>query len=121
MGGRENPGPARRMSEQVRFEPPTHRKLYPSRCALCGGSVREEVVSLTYPWAEGRSRIVENVPAGVCQACHERYLRPEVVRRIEEILRVPPTRQVEVPLWSWDEVHARAGFTTIPKPSWVRE
>lgn len=61
----------------MRFTAPEERKAYPSRCDLCGGDVVEAIVTLTYPDAESRVRVIEGAPAGVCDQCHEKYLSAE--------------------------------------------
>jgi hypothetical protein len=43
--------------------------------------------------------LVENVPAGVCEQCGERYYKAEVLKQIETILRERKDfRRVELPL-----------------------
>lgn len=101
------------MTRTAKFKPPDEKRRYPSRCAVCGGTIIEKVVAIAYPQPDGLTQLIKGVPAGVCRSCHEQYLRPEVSRRIEEILSEPPTQQIEVPMWDWPEVHRRAGFTII--------
>ncbi len=51
-------------------------------CSFCGGEVKEEPVTLDYRY-QGRLYIFEDVPAGVCQQCGEKYLTAEVAKEIE--------------------------------------
>jgi len=51
-------------------------------CSFCGGEVKEERVELDYRY-KGRLFIFQNVPAGVCQQCGEKYLTAEVAKNIE--------------------------------------
>lgn len=81
------------------------RKAYPSRCDLCGGEVVEESVTLTYPSREGKVRVIEGAPAGVCQQCHERYLSYETAVAIDELLASPPTKEEMISVWEF----AKAG------------
>ena len=81
------------------------RKSYPSRCDLCGGEVVEEIVTLTYPDADGRVRVIEGAPAGVCQQCHERYLSFETAAAIDDLLASPPTKKESFSVWEF----AKAG------------
>ena len=55
-------------------------------CSLCGGEVRGEQVELDYRY-RGKLYIFQDVPAGVCQQCGERYLIAEVAREIEHRIR----------------------------------
>lgn len=81
------------------------RKAYPSRCDLCGGDVVEQIVTLTYPDPEGGVRVIEGVPAGVCQQCHERYLSFETAAAIDDLLARPPTKKESFAVWEF----AKAG------------
>jgi YgiT-type zinc finger domain-containing protein len=81
------------------------RKAYPTRCDLCGGDVVEEIVTLTYPDKEGRVRVIEGAPAGVCQQCHERYLSFDTAAAIDELLASPPTKRETYSVWEF----AKAG------------
>ena len=57
-----------------------------SRCAICGGKVEEREIS-----EEVKIRndfvVIENVRAGVCVECGERYYPPGVVDRLRGIER----------------------------------
>ena len=57
-----------------------------SRCAICGGKVEEREIS-----EEVKVRndfvVIENVRAGVCVECGERYYPPGVVDRLRGIER----------------------------------
>ena len=57
-----------------------------SRCAICGGKVEERKIS-----EEVKVRndfvVIENVRAGVCVECGERYYPPGVVDRLRGIER----------------------------------
>jgi YgiT-type zinc finger domain-containing protein len=41
------------------------------RCALCGGIVKDEVVTLDLR-VEGELVVIEDIPMGVCQHCGEK-------------------------------------------------
>lgn len=51
-------------------------------CSFCGGEVKEKRVELDYRF-KGKLYIFENVPAGVCGQCGEKYLTAEVSKEIE--------------------------------------
>ena len=51
-------------------------------CSFCGGEVKEEKVELDYRY-KGGLYIFQNVPAGVCRQCGEKYLTAEVAKEIE--------------------------------------
>lgn len=89
------------MSDAREFAPPPRKNAYPPCCALCGGTVSEEIVALPYPGGDDTTRMVNHVPAGVCQTCGERYLRADVAQRIEELLAAPPSGHETVPVWDF--------------------
>jgi len=78
---------------------------YPSRCILCGGPVEEQVLTLPYTGENGSVRVVRGVPVGVCRVCGERYLRPEVAARIDELLARPADGNEEFPVWDFAAAH----------------
>lgn len=55
-------------------------------CSFCGGEVKEKRVELDYRYKE-RLYIFQNVPAGVCQQCGERYLTALVAKEIERRIK----------------------------------
>jgi YgiT-type zinc finger domain-containing protein len=57
-----------------------------SKCALCGGKVEEREISEEVRVANDFV-VVENVRAGVCIDCGERYYPPGVVDRLNDIER----------------------------------
>jgi YgiT-type zinc finger domain-containing protein len=51
-------------------------------CSFCGGEVKGDRVELDYRH-KGDLYIFQNVPAGVCQQCGEKYLAAKVTKEIE--------------------------------------
>jgi YgiT-type zinc finger domain-containing protein len=70
------------------------------RCHFCGGDVLEQRVTVDYRWGQDTLVVIRNVPAGVCQACGEQYLRPDIVRELEQVAQSPeePESILRVPL-----------------------
>lgn len=89
------------MSAERKFETPVERRDYPSSCPTCGGSVTERTVTLALPEPGAGTRIVEHVPAGVCNMCGERFLKAETVGKLDALLASPPTGHEEVPVWDF--------------------
>lgn len=52
-------------------------------CSFCQGEVKEERVELDYRY-KGRLYVFQNVPAGVCQQCGEKYLTAGIAKKIEK-------------------------------------
>lgn len=55
-------------------------------CSFCGGEVKEDMVELDYRY-KGKLYIFQNVPAGVCQQCGEKYLTAAVAKKIEHRIK----------------------------------
>jgi len=55
-------------------------------CSFCGGEVKGDKVELDYR-DKGKLYIFQNVPAGVCQQCGEKYLAAKVAKEIERRIR----------------------------------
>lgn len=89
------------MSTAHTFEPPARRKDYPSSCPACGGPVTERDVTLALPEPGEATRIVEHVPAGVCEVCGEQFLKAETVDKLDKLLTAPPNGREEFPVWNF--------------------
>lgn len=71
-------------------------------CSFCGGRVQERLVSKACWWGDQLVAIVENVPAGVCDQCGERYYKVVTLKQIEAMLcEKDAFRSVQVPLRSY--------------------
>jgi YgiT-type zinc finger domain-containing protein len=55
-------------------------------CTFCGGRVQERLVTKACWWGDQLTAIVENVPAGVCDQCGERYYKARILKEIEAML-----------------------------------
>lgn len=87
--------------DDMRFPQPEDRKKYPSSCDLCGGTITEKRVDLSYPDGDGTIRMVRGAPAGICQQCHQRYLSFETAVAIDALLAAPPSREEKIRVWEF--------------------
>jgi len=55
-------------------------------CYFCKGNVVDKVTSVDFWWGEDL-KIIENVPAGICQQCGEKYFKGEVYREMERLVK----------------------------------
>ena len=55
-------------------------------CFLCKGKVIEQSTSVDFWWGDDL-KIIENVPAGVCQQCGEKYFSADVYKEMERIAK----------------------------------
>jgi YgiT-type zinc finger domain-containing protein len=71
-------------------------------CFFCGGAVEERLMPREIRW-KGELVVFENVPTGVCAQCGEKFLRPEVAKKIDEAILAPksPSRILEVPVYQY--------------------
>jgi YgiT-type zinc finger domain-containing protein len=63
-----------------------------TKCCFCKGKVRGERVTIDYRWGE-RLFVIEDVPAGLCHQCGEKYLDSAVYRELENLVRRGDPRQ----------------------------
>jgi len=52
------------------------------RCYFCKGKVKEQRVTIDYRWGDSLA-VINDVPAGVCQQCGEKYLTSGVYKDLE--------------------------------------
>jgi YgiT-type zinc finger domain-containing protein len=73
------------------------------RCDLCGGELRPGKTTLEI-WHGEEMLIIKDIPADVCQQCHEAYLSAQVSERLDDFLsehhRHRPERYIAVPEYS---------------------
>ncbi len=71
-------------------------------CYFCGGVVEERLVPREIRW-KGELLVFENVPMGVCVQCGERFIRPEVAKKIDAALqsKKQPSRVLQVPVYQY--------------------
>ena len=56
-------------------------------CTFCGGRVTGKYVQKACSWGDKLIAIIDNVPAGVCEQCGERYFEAKVVKEIDKLLK----------------------------------
>lgn len=68
-----------------------------TNCRFCGGHLEPQLVTRLEE-ADGRWKLIENVPALVCQQCGERYFTPQAHDRVVMLLsgEEKPVRTTEV-------------------------
>lgn len=72
-------------------------------CMACGGHLKADVVTHRDPSARLEYKIVENVPALICQKCGEYFLSNDVVEQISELTEQgQPIRQVVTAFYDFE-------------------
>jgi YgiT-type zinc finger domain-containing protein len=73
------------------------------RCDLCGGALQPGQTTLEF-WRGEELLVIRDVPADVCQQCHEAYLSAAISERLDhfvnEYQRRRPERYLAVPQFS---------------------
>ena len=77
-------------------------------CYFCGGKVTERHVQKACWWGDKLIAIIDNVPAGVCEQCGERYYTAAVSKEVETLLkqRVKFDAQIQIPFTDFAKVNA---------------
>lgn len=57
-----------------------------NRCYFCKAKVIQQEITIDYRWGETLV-IVNDVPAGVCQQCGEKYLSSNTYKELEKIAK----------------------------------
>ncbi len=67
------------------------------RCHFCAGQVVQRRVRVDFRWGR-RLKVIEGVPAGVCQQCGERYFAAADYKVMEDLARssIKPAAQLQV-------------------------
>ena len=55
-------------------------------CYFCKGKVRKENVTMDYRWGNCLF-VIEEVPAGVCHQCGEKYLESALYKELERLVK----------------------------------
>ncbi len=75
-------------------------------CSFCGGGVEEKKIEYDYR-RKSHLLIVSDVPAGVCRQCGEKYFKPGILKRMDQVYHdifdrhQAPDRVLEIPAVSF--------------------
>ena len=72
------------------------------KCSItgCPGEYEERKILHTVRH-QGQVMVIDHVPAEVCPMCGDVLLKPETVRKLEELLRKPARASKPVPLYEY--------------------
>src|SRR4249919_927090 len=73
-------------------------------CYFCKGKLDEQKVKVDFRWGR-RLKIIENVPATVCQQCGEQYFQSAVYKSMEKLAasRTKPSARLTVDVFKFKE------------------
>jgi YgiT-type zinc finger domain-containing protein len=68
-----------------------------TECYFCKGRVVQEKVKVDFRWGR-KLKVIENVPAAVCQQCGEKYFESTVYKAMEKLTasRAKPATRLTV-------------------------
>ena len=68
-----------------------------TECYFCKGRVAQAKVNVDFRWGR-KLKVIEKVPAGVCQQCGERYFQSAVYKAMEKLAasRAKPAARLTV-------------------------
>jgi len=76
-------------------------------CYYCGGEVKEKKINLDFRWKE-KLYVLENVPAGVCNQCGEKYFTAEVSEEIDRLVKFAEAKKhITVPVLEFGLVQTK--------------
>lgn len=75
-------------------------------CSFCGGKVSEKLVQKPCWWGDKLIALIDNVPAGVCTQCAERYYPAKILKTIEGFLKQKRKfeHKINIPLADYAQV-----------------
>ena len=69
------------------------------KCSACHSETISKNITYTQ-WYQGELIAVENVPADVCQNCGEEYFSPDIVDKIQKVIKLHrSSRTIQVPVF----------------------
>lgn len=75
-------------------------------CGYCGGEIDEQKIRVDF-WWEGKLYLIEDVPAGICKQCGEKYYTAKVSKGMDELVRSKVVeRTLQVPVKRFKEAYA---------------
>jgi YgiT-type zinc finger domain-containing protein len=75
-----------------------------TECYFCKGKVVQAKVNVDFRWGR-KLKVIENVPAGVCQQCGEKYFNSAIYKAMEKLAssRVKPSSRLTVDVLRFKE------------------
>ena len=79
--------------------------LMMTECYFCKGRVVQEKINVDFRWGR-KLKVIEDVPAGVCQQCGEKYFQATVYKAMEKLAasRAKPVARLTIDVVQFKEV-----------------
>jgi YgiT-type zinc finger domain-containing protein len=75
-----------------------------TECYFCKGRVEQQKVDVDFRWGH-KLKVIEDVPAGVCQQCGEKYFEAAVYKVMERLAasRAKPVARLTIEVMRFKE------------------
>ena len=89
-------------SQTTKVDNASSKETINMKCSIegCSGEYEQRKIVHTVRH-EGQVVVIDHVPAEVCSVCGDVLLRPETIRRIEELLQTEVRPACKVPLYEY--------------------
>ncbi|MFH1386306.1 MAG: YgiT-type zinc finger protein [bacterium] len=75
-------------------------------CHYCGGEIDEQKTRVDFWWEE-KLYLIEDVPAGICKQCGEKYFTAKVSKVMDELVKSQVVeRTLQIPVKRFKEAYA---------------
>jgi YgiT-type zinc finger domain-containing protein len=74
-----------------------------SVCPLCGGRLRPDIATIPFILGNNMVVVIKNVPAEVCDTCHEPFVAGRVTDQVTTLLRQLKSLRSEVSVVTYSE------------------
>jgi YgiT-type zinc finger domain-containing protein len=74
-----------------------------SVCPLCGGHLRPDIATVPFILGNNMVVVIKNVPAEVCDTCHEPFVAGRVTDQVTTLLRQLKSLRSEVSVVTYSE------------------
>jgi YgiT-type zinc finger domain-containing protein len=74
-----------------------------SVCPLCGGHLRSDIATIPFILGNNMVVVIKNVPAEVCDTCHEPFVAGRVTDQVTTLLRQLKSLRSEVSVVTYSE------------------
>jgi YgiT-type zinc finger domain-containing protein len=75
-------------------------------CHYCGGEIEEQQTKVDF-WWEGKLFLIEDVPAGVCKQCGEKFFKANVSDAMDKLVKSEAVERIlQIPVKRFKEAFA---------------
>lgn len=95
---------------EVRYEKITGELGKAKRCPSCRGHIKVGIATIPFVFAEVVI-VVKNVPAEICQSCHEPFMQGKVTDNLGDLLKPLRSLRAEILVISYEDAQSVGAAT----------